>query len=677
MSGYRLANESSPYLRQHATNAVEWFAWGAEAFEKARQENKPIFLSIGYAACHWCHVMEHESFTDASIGELLASHFVSIKVDREERPDVDHIYMTAVQALTGHGGWPMSAFLTPDLQPFYAGTYFPPTDRHGLPSFRKVLEAISKAWGERSVEIRQQAAQITESLADHQHIEAGEETVPAAMIFESASRQLQRIFDPTHGGLGSRPKFPHPLELRLLFRLSQHPGNDELKEMALLSLRKMAQGGIYDQLAGGFHRYSTDERWLVPHFEKMLYDNALLVPAYLDAYQLTADEQYRRTVEETLNWVTLEMTSPDGAFFSTTDADSEGVEGKYFVWSEEEIGKVLGDEAEFFCSIYDVTTHGNWEESNILNRPKSDEQGWKLHRLTSEEYFSRIEAAKQKLLTVRKKRIPPLRDEKILASWNGLMIASFALAGRVLGNSAYVQQAASAANFVLKQMRQADGRLYRTAGMGQPAKLNAYLEDYSFVLDGLIELYQATFDSRWLNEAKTLADLAIDEFGDDPAGAFYFTGKRHEELILRDRQAMDNAVPSGNSMMVLALLRLGTLLCKDDYLRRAEKALAFFSVSMAESPMGYPQMITALEVQSSGMETCVFVGPRQEYDTIVNELQKSYSPNRLLAYSETADSSPLFLNRPAMQNQLTLYRCKGQQCELPIAGIERIRSAMA
>ncbi|MGE3809607.1 MAG: thioredoxin domain-containing protein, partial [Gemmataceae bacterium] len=499
----RLSAATSPYLKQHAHNPVDWFPWGPEALNKAREQDRPIFLSIGYSACHWCHVMEHESFEDDETAAFLNEHFVSIKVDREERPDLDHIYMTAVQMMTGQGGWPMSVFLTPDLRPFYGGTYFPPEPRYGRPSFLQVLNALVDAWGNRREQLHAAAGQLTDGLKQVTQIpQADGDSQLSPELLRGAMRQLQRAFDSTHGGFGSAPKFPHPMELQLLLRIWLRLGADDAAAMAKHTLDKMAMGGIYDHLGGGFHRYSTDARWLVPHFEKMLYDNALLTVAYLEGYQATRDPFYKEVVEETLAYVRREMRSVSGPFFSTQDADSEGEEGKFFVWTLEEIEELLGaEEASLFAEVYDVTADGNWEGHNILNRSKTFAQSARLLKLEESELRQRLDAARKRLFDVRCRRIWPGRDEKVLTAWNGLMINAFARAARVLDDPSYAETAAGAADFILKNMRGPGGRLLRTWSQGSQAALNAYQVDYAYLIDALVSLFEATFDARWLDEA--------------------------------------------------------------------------------------------------------------------------------------------------------------------------------
>jgi uncharacterized protein YyaL (SSP411 family) len=674
-----LANETSLYLRQHASNPVDWYPWGPEALQRAKQEQKPIFLSIGYSACHWCHVMEHESFVDPEVAKFLNDYFISIKVDREERPDLDNIYMSAVVALTGHGGWPMSVFLTPDLQPFYAGTYFPPQDRYGMPSFRRVVEAIQNSWSNKKEELVDQAKNITAALKDESL-----RSVPGSItldenLLKTARVTLERTYDPRYGGFGRAPKFPHPFDLRLLLRIHHRFGDESALEMVANTLDHMGRGGIFDQLAGGFHRYSTDERWLVPHFEKMLYDNALLIPIYLETYQITKNPFFRRTAESTLSWVMREMTSSAGGFFSTTDADSEGSEGKYFVWSEQEIKDVLGADADFALELFDITAHGNWEGHNILTRPKTDVQEAKLRQVSVGEFLQRLNSVKTKLLTAREKRIKPGRDEKILAAWNGLMIAAFAQAASVLGESAYAEHAADAADFVLTKMRQPDGKLFRTALETSSAKLNAYLEDYSFMVDALVHLYEATFEPRWIQFAVELADIMIAQFWDEEEGGFFFIGRDHEELILREKQPQDNAIPSGNSMAVTALLRLGRLTDRKAYFDKAEQTLRLFASAMSQQSMAFGQMLVGLDDFIGPVEEFAFFAVSQTEEKEVQRLLfDRYRPRKIIAAARPdAQAITPLQQRHAVNGQTTVYRCVNQACDAPWVGLEAIQRQLA
>ncbi len=543
----RLVHETSPYLQQHAHNPVDWYPWGPEALAAAVKFDRPIFLSIGYSACHWCHVMEHESFENAAIAELMNEHFINIKVDREERPDLDQIYMSAVTALTGRGGWPMSVFLTPKLEPFYGGTYWPPTSRMGMPGFGDVLTQVYAAWVHRRDDVERGARELTDAV-----VEAGRSTAEQQPLSESllkkAESTLLRTADHVHGGFGSAPKFPHPMDLRLLLRTAKRFKTPEALEVVRLTLDKMSAGGIYDHLGGGFHRYSTDSRWLVPHFEKMLYDNALLATAYLEAFQVTHEPRYAEVVRETLDYVLREMTDPQGGFYSTQDADSEGEEGKFFVWSEEEVVSILGPElSPLFAYCHDVTPHGNWEGANILNRVKTHAQAAKILGTNEDRLAELLAECRRKLFEVREKRVHPGRDEKILVGWNGLMISAMAQAGSVLSEPRFTAAAARAADFVLDRMRGPGGQLLHTCKDGS-ARLNAYLDDYACLIDALVEVYQANFDAKYLDAALGLAKDLIDRYGDKNAGGFFFTPHDHEPLISRNKDVHDNATPSGNAM---------------------------------------------------------------------------------------------------------------------------------
>jgi uncharacterized protein YyaL (SSP411 family) len=531
----QLINETSPYLLQHAHNPVDWYPWSSEALERAAKEDKPILLSIGYSACHWCHVMEHESFENAAIAEIMNRHFINIKVDREERPDLDQIYMTAVQIMTGGGGWPMTMFLLPTGEPVFGGTYFPPDDRYGRPGFKRVLETIADAYRTRRSELIENAKGLREHLSRQAFRKSDTESVDLSLL-DVAYRAMASRFDPREGGFGGAPKFPPSMSLDFLLRYHHRTGDDHALHMVTITLDKMAYGGMYDQVGGGFHRYSTDAQWLVPHFEKMLYDNALLARVYVDAFRVTRDALYRRIAEETLDFVVREMRAPNGAFYSTQDADSEGVEGKFYVWSLQEFRSVVGADANLLADYFDVTDHGNWEETNILH-------------VTSEaddSLLAKIAAAKGKLYAAREKRIRPARDEKVLTDWNGLMLRAFAEAAAALGRDDYRTVAEANADFVLNTLWDGN-RLLHSFKDGR-ARFNGYLDDYANMVDGLFALYQLTFDYKWLDAATRIADRMIEQFWDEESGGFYFTGKDHESLLTRTKDFFDNATPSGNSV---------------------------------------------------------------------------------------------------------------------------------
>jgi uncharacterized protein YyaL (SSP411 family) len=678
----RLAQETSPYLRQHAHNPVDWYPWGAEALEKARALDRPIFLSVGYSACHWCHVMEHESFEDPEIARVLNEEFVSIKVDREERPDVDQIYMTAVQMLTGQGGWPMSVFLTPDLKPFYGGTYFPPDDRYGRPGFKRLLLALADAWRTRRNEVDLSAGQITEHLQSAGRVPSAAGDLSPELL-ANAVQVLRRAFDATHGGFGSAPKFPHPMELRLLLRIWHRFRNEQALQMARVTLDHMAMGGIYDQVGGGFHRYSTDREWLVPHFEKMLYDNALLTPSYLEAYQATGESLYREVAEETLGYLLREMTSPEGPFYSTQDADSEGEEGKFYVWSAGEFEQVLGKElAEVLGYVYGVTPQGNWEGHNILRRVKTHAQDARMLRISEMDLRRLLDEGKQKLYEARSRRVWPGRDEKVLTAWNGLMIGAFAQAAQVLDRPDYATAAARAADFLLTRMRAPDGRLLRTYSAGSEPKLNAYLEDYAFLADALVSLYEATFEPRWVEAALDLAELMVEQFWDPKDAGFYYTGRDHEELIARIKDPHDSSIPSGNSMAVTAFLRLAKLTGRMDLQEKAEAALRAFRGLIESSPTAAGQLLVALDFFLGPVQEFAVVGDPATEETrrVLRAVRKGFRPNKVVGLKAPENTERLeelvpLLEGKALVGPVTTYVCENFACQAPLVGAEAAERA--
>lgn len=671
----RLALETSPYLLQHKDNAVDWYPWGPEALARARAEQKPIFLSIGYSACHWCHVMEHESFDHPEIAAFLNARFISIKVDREERPDLDQIYMTAVQLMTRHGGWPMSVFLTPDLQPFYGGTYWPPYPRLGMPGFIQVIQAVDELWRTRQNEAVQQAAQLTSYLQRSDLPEPGESAV-GPQLFREATGQLERDFDGIYGGFGFKPKFPQAMALQFLLRMWRRTGREGLLKMVRLNLDKMAQGGIYDQLGGGFARYSVDERWLVPHFEKMLYDNALLAGVYLDAYLATGHGEYRRVVQETLDYVLNYMTGAGGGFHSSEDADSEGEEGKFYVWTPAEIMQILGPErGARFCYVYDVTEAGNFEGRNILNRPKTIEQcaklkGWELNELQAE-----LAESRGRLLEVRDRRVRPGKDDKMLLSWNALMIEPLARAADVLSEPKYLEAAARAADFILHDMTRPDGRLLHSWRDGR-AKLDAYLDDYAFFIQALVTLYESQFDERWIDEAVRLADLVLRHFADPQAAGLFYTADDHERLIARNKDFHESSVPSGNAVAATALLRLGKLCGRGDYLQAAEGIVRAAAGLIARAPSALGQMLIAADMLVGPTPEIAIVGDPGRGDTAaaLSDLRRCYLPNRVLAcrVSGHQGGSPhlaaLFQGKSHGGEEPTVYVCENFACQAPVSG---------
>ena len=667
----RLIHETSPYLLQHAHNPVDWYPWGPEALQRAQAENKPILLSIGYSACHWCHVMERESFENDDIAALMNRHFINIKVDREERPDLDAVYMEAVQLLTGSGGWPMTVFLTPDGKPFYGGTYFPPTDRANMPGFPRLLEAISRSYFNSPAEIERVTGQLTEQMGRTGHL-ARRDAPLSADILHRAYSALATNFDYQNGGTGGAPKFPQAMTLEVLLRYHAQGHNPRAMEMLHLTLEKMARGGIYDQLGGGFHRYSVDAYWLVPHFEKMLYDNALLARLYLHAWLASGRALYRRITEETLDYILREMTGPPGGFYSATDADSEGVEGKFFVWSLDEIEETLGgEEGPVFAAFFGVTPGGNFEGSNILNIPRKAAVFAGQHNLPMQRLVDLIQRGKETLRRRRAARIPPLLDDKVLASWNGLMLKALAEAGAAWQRGDYLDAAARNAAFLLETMRDADGRLLRTYRDGQ-AKLPGYLEDYSFVADGLLSLYEATFDRRWLNAAIELADTMLELFWDEPAGAFYDTGRGHEDLVVRPRDVFDNAQPCGSSVAADLLLRLAVITGNDDYRNKAVTSLQTLAELMARAPAGTGRWLAALDFHLSAPKEVAVLGPRRHPGTaaLLDTLFGRYLPNKVVVGADEAagpdEPLPLLQGRGPVDGQPTAYVCRNYACLLPV-----------
>ncbi|HYU19855.1 MAG TPA: thioredoxin domain-containing protein [Chloroflexota bacterium] len=670
----RLANETSPYLLQHANNPVDWYPWGEVALAKARAEDKPILLSIGYSACHWCHVMEHESFEDEQIAGLMNQLFVNIKVDREERPDLDSIYMSAVQALTGRGGWPMTMFLTPDGAPFYGGTYFPPQDRGHMPGFPRVLRSVAEAYRTRRAEVGKSAEQLTAMLGRQVAPQASQYLAPE--LLDQALRALLPQFDMQEGGLGGAPKFPQPMALEFLLRSYRRTGSPEALAAAQLTLDKMACGGIYDQLGGGFHRYSVDAVWLVPHFEKMLYDNAQLARVYLQAYQVTGEPLFRRVVEETLEYVRCEMTDPGGGFYSTQDADSEGEEGKFFVWTPQEIEAVLGGEdARLLCAYFDVTEQGNFEHHTILRVAASVEAVALTLGVDPAGAQAVIERGRRGLFEARERRVKPGRDEKVLTAWNGLMLRTFAEAAAALDRDDYREQANRNAEFVLANLRR-DGRLLRTWKDGQ-AKLNGYLEDYACLADGLLSLYEATFDPRWLAEARSIADVMIEQFADDSAGGFYDTGKDHERLVSRPKDLFDNATPSGNSVAAEALLRLGLLSGQGLYREAAERVLRLLGVIAAQHPAAFGRLLCALDFYLGSPKEIAIVGQPDAADTasLTRTVFSRYAPNKVVAGcapNAAPPDIPLLADRPARNGKATAYVCQNYVCQAPATTPEEL-----
>jgi uncharacterized protein YyaL (SSP411 family) len=676
----RLAAETSPYLRQHAENPVDWFPWGEEAFDKARREDKPIFLSVGYSACHWCHVMAHESFENTQTAELLNRGFVSVKVDREERPDVDAIYMDAVQALTGQGGWPMSVFLTPDAAPFYAGTYFPDTPRHGMPSFADVLHQIETLWTTERDKVLGVGAQLRDVVVRYADAAGMAEEPLDPDTLRVALQGLATAFDFEHGGWGGAPKFPQPAVVEFVLRRYLATGDPSLLATVTTTLDAIARGGIYDHLGGGFHRYATDNIWLVPHFEKMLYDNAQLARVYLHAWQVTGNESYRRVVTETLDYLAREMLDPSGGFYSAQDADSEGEEGRFFVWTLDEILEVASSAAgtqpgdgELFAEAYGATGRGNFEGKNILFVARTASEIAAERGMSVDDVERGLERVRRALLAARETRVRPGLDDKVLASWNGLALAAFAEAARVLERGDYQAIARRNAEFVLASMRDASGRMLRT-WKGGSAKLNGYLEDYAHYADGLLELYQTTFDPRWFVSARELADAVLEHFSDS-RGGYFDTSDDHEELIVRPKGLQDGATPSGGAMAARVLLRMAHLTGESRYSRSSEAALSQVQQTMAAAPLGTAHWLGALDFSLAPPTEVGIVGESAE--KLLGVVRAQYRPNVIVAASETGDTAVALLrDRAAVAGGAAAYVCRHFTCEPPVTSAEELAALL-
>ncbi|HEY3064099.1 MAG TPA: thioredoxin domain-containing protein [Chloroflexota bacterium] len=678
----RLAGETSPYLLQHAHNPVDWYPWGGEALNKAQTEDKPILLSIGYSACHWCHVMERESFEDQHTADVMNQHFVSIKVDREERPDLDGIYMQAVQAMTGQGGWPMTVFLTPDGTPFYGGTYFPPEDRHSMPAFTRVLESIADAWRTKRHEVEHSGQQLREHLQQATRPAPSRRTLDPSLL-DAAAQGILSQYEPTHAGFGNAPKFPQPMAIEFLLRHWRRTGDERAQSAAVHTLDQMARGGMYDQLGGGFHRYSVDGEWLVPHFEKMLYDNAQLARAYLMGYQATRNAFYRTVVEQILNYVLRDMTDPSGGFYSTEDADSEGVEGKFYSWTPAELRALLGDDdARLFAAYYDVTERGNFEHgTSILHVTDTPLAVAQRLGVPEARLLEALERGRTILFEARERRIRPARDDKVLSSWNGMLLRALAEAGRVLNDPTYLRAALNNAEFLLGTMRTHTGAVLRTWKPGHAAHLNGYLEDYANIADGLVALYEATFDQRWLVAATELADAILAQFSDSENGGFFDTSTEHETLITRPKDVFDNATPSGNAVAADVLLRLAVLTANQDYQRAAQGVFELLREPMVRYPLGFARSLSALDFLLGRPKEIAIFGSLESADTqaLLDAVFEPFLPNKVVAGANDGAAPadiPLLEGRTARNGRATAYVCEQYVCQAPTSDPEELRAQL-
>jgi uncharacterized protein YyaL (SSP411 family) len=676
----RLINEQSPYLRQHAYNPVDWYPWGDEALARARSENKPILLSIGYSACHWCHVMERESFENEAIARLMNENFVPIKVDREERPDLDQIYMDAVQLLTGHGGWPLTVFLTPETRPFYGGTYYPPEDRHGIPGFARVLTALADAYHNKPEDIRTNVDRLRRAIASMGETTAGGAIQPG--LAEGAALSLAQHYDSKYGGIGTAPKFPNTFVFALFLRVFAATGKPQYAEMVRNTLARMAKGGIYDQIGGGFHRYSVEERWLVPHFEKMLYDNALLTRLYLDAGRALNEPEFLEVARETLDYVLREMTSPEGGFYSSQDADSEGEEGKFFVWQPAELQEILGENlAQIAARYFDVTSEGNFEGSNILHRTISIAEAARMFHVAEPTMAAMIAEIRAKLFAARELRVHPGRDDKILAAWNGMMISAFAEGYRALDDNRYLAVATRAADFAMTQLW--DGHALRRSYKDGVARFNAYLEDYALLTGAMLDTYEASLEGRYLEHAKVLAGVMLERFEDREAGGFFFTSDDHEELINPTKAAFDGSTPSGNSAAVMALLRLYAYTGDESYMKAADLTLCLFAPQIEKQAFAFAHMIEAADLYERGPTEIVLVGDRtsDEFATWLKQLGRIYIANlALYAVSPEAVDDALLpealRGKRQVESRLTAYLCRDRACSAPITEFAELKQAL-
>ena len=676
MEANKLIKETSPYLLQHAYNPVKWYPWGDEALVRAKEENKPIFLSVGYSACHWCHVMAHESFENEEIAEVMNENFINIKLDREERPDIDDIYQKVCQLTTGSGGWPLSVFLTPDQRPFYVGTYFPPLDSYGRPGFGSIVRQLSQAWKEKPHDVESAAENFLNTLKKTESI-----SLPSKLdksILDEAAVNLFSLGDPTNGGFGHAPKFPNAANLSFMLRYSKVSGISKFQEFVLKTLAKMANGGIYDQIGGGFHRYSTDSRWLVPHFEKMLYDNALLPLVYAEAYQLTRDGRFLNVIKETLGYVLKEMTSPEGAFYSAQDADSEGEEGKYYVWKKKEVQEILGADSDVFCLYYDIAEGGNFEGHTILNNNINLSTVAFNFGKKESEVNDIIKRCKEKLIVARTKRVPPGRDEKILVSWNALMISAFLKGYRVTEETNFLRAAENCIKFIEQKMTK-EGELLHTYKDGQ-AKLRAYLDDYAYFVNALLDYFEIDPSKKYLNIAIHHANYLLEHFWDENEKSFFFTGDNHEKLIVRTKNIFDLSLPSGNSVATGALLRLYHITQEKKYLDIALKVMESLSTMAAENPFGFGQLLNVIYMYlQKPIEITIM---NQDDSEICRYLARKFLPESILvsiSKKERLDDLkqlPFFAGKDYDSTKTKIYICKDFTCSLPLETVQEIEKLL-
>jgi uncharacterized protein len=676
MEPNKLIHESSPYLLQHAYNPVKWYPWCDEALKKAKDENKPIFLSIGYSACHWCHVMAHESFESQEIAQVMNENFVNIKVDREERPDIDDIYQKVCQLVTGSGGWPLSVFLTPDQKPFYVGTYFPPLDSYGRPGFGSIIRQLAQAWKEKPHDVETAAENAVNSLQKTESI-----SMPSKLdksILDEAAVNLLSLGDQTNGGFGSAPKFPNAANLSFMLRYSKLSGISKFQEFTLKTLAKMANGGIYDQIGGGFHRYSTDSRWLVPHFEKMLYDNALLPVVYAEAYQITKDQRYLDVINRTLGYVLKEMTSPDGGFYSAQDADSEGEEGKYYVWKKNEVREILGSDSDLFCLYYDVVDGGNFEGHNILHNSINLSSAAFQFGKTESEARDIIERSKVKLLEARSKRVLPGRDEKILTSWNGLMISGLLRGYRVTQDSGFLKAAENCIKFIEEKMIK-NGELLHTYKDGH-AKLGAYLDDYAYFVNSLLDYFEARPARKCLDLAIKYANYLLEHFWDENEKNFFFTADNHEKLIIRTKNIYDLSLPSGNSVAAGALFRLYHITQDKRYLDTSLKIMESLSTMAAENPFGFGQLLNVIYMYLKKPTEITMINHVNK--ELCAYLEKRFLPESILVGIDEAEdlkelqSLPFFAGKEFVRDKTKVYVCRDSTCSLPLETIEEVENLL-